>query len=149
MGYGYKLLHKISPWLGYGIVLAIFITSFAEAKNNVRSRFTPSHYWYQTFFEPAQFKGIDPWLTQQGVTQKQRVAVAFDPTPNTILYFINRRGLRISEDDSTFNVDVKLTKTDVLLTNDSLLFFNKYPSTRKQLTLKTNYNTWLLFEIKK
>ena len=110
-------------------------------------RYKPGEYLYQTFFEPSDFKGVDAWLTQNGVTQNDKILAAFDPNPNTLLYFLNRRGCRTFDHNLSY-VNGKLELYKNLVTNDSLQFFKQYPETRNHLAFKSAYNKWSLYNLK-
>jgi len=147
MVYAFKTLHQINKILAYSIVSTVCIWGIIDAKNNVRLRFKKDNYWYQTFFEPSDFVGVDIWLTENGISQDKKVLAAFDPNPNTLLYFLNRRGYRTFDHSLTY-IQEKIEKTDGVVTNDSTKFFAMYPETRNELVLKGTFNEWILFNKK-
>ncbi|MFM9943978.1 MAG: ArnT family glycosyltransferase [Bacteroidia bacterium] len=147
MAFGFKWLFSFSPFIAFIAILLVGVWGFIYAKNNFRLRYTPGEYLYQTFFEPNDFKKIDQWLTQNGVTPNHKILAAFDPNPNTLLYFLNRRGCRTFDHPVSY-VEGKLRLYPHLITNDSVRFFKQYPDCRKQIILKSSLNKWLLYQLK-
>ena len=115
-----------------------------DAKNSVRLRFTPDNYWYQTFFEPSDFKQADVWLTQNGVSRNHKILACFDPNPNALLYALKRRGYR-SADHSAAYVAEKLNVVKAVVLTDTALFNKLYPETRKKLEPKSQLGGLYLF----
>ncbi len=147
IAFGFKWLFSLKPFLAYGLLLVVCVWGLIDAKNNFRLRYTKGDYLYQTFFEPSDFKGVDAWLTQNGVTQNDKILAAFDPNPNTLLYFLNRRGCRTFDHNLSY-VNGKLELYKNLVTNDSLQFFKQYPETRNRLAFKSSYNKWTVYKLK-
>jgi len=147
MVFGYSALFKIKPILAYVLVMGVCALGFIDAKNGIRMRFTPGSYWYQTFFEPQEFKSMPNWLNENKVTQNDKVVVAFDLNPNVLLYFFQRRGYRINDHTLAY-VKQKLFLTEALLVKDELKFFKMYPETQNTLTFIASKNGWKLFKLK-
>ncbi len=147
IAFGFKWLFSFKPVLAYSILLVVCVWGLIDAKNNFRLRYTKGAYLYQTFFEPSDFTGVDGWLTKNGVTPNDKIVAAFDPNPNTMLYFLNRRGCRTFDHNLSY-INGKLALYPNLVTNDSLRFFKQYPETRNCLALKSSYNKWSLYKLK-
>ncbi len=145
--FGYKGLCRLNPWLAYAVLAFVCIDGAIKAKNNFRLRYTKGSYYYQTFFEPSDFKGVDGWLTKNKVLRTDKILAAFDPNPNALLYFLNRRGCRTFDHNQAY-VNEKLNLYPNLVTNDSLRFFNQYPQCRAQLAHKSTFKSWMLFALK-
>lgn len=147
MVFCFKWIYDFKPLWSYILIFGVCIWSFAVAKKNHRLRYSPGHYSYQTFFEPSDFKGVDEWLTKNSVTKNDKVLAAFDPNPNTMLYFLERRGCRTFDHTQSY-VNGKLLLDTNLVTNDSLQFFKQYPASRDQIKLKSTFNKWTLYKLK-
>ena len=147
MAFGYKWLVNKKPVMTYIVLLLFCIWGFIEVKSNFRLRYTPSHYLYQTFFEPKDFVGVDQWLTQNGVTQNDKVLAAFDRNPNIMLYFLNRRGCRTFDHTQSYATG-KIKLYHNMVTNDTLQFFKQYPLCRNQIYLKSSFKKWHLYKEK-
>ncbi len=147
MVFGFSALRKINMILAYVIVFGVGSLGFLDAKNGVRLRFTPGSYWYQTFFEPNEFKSLPNWLSQNKVTEDDKVVVAFDINPNVLLYSFQRRGYRINDHSQEY-VKQKLFLTETLLVKDEVKFFKMYPETQKSLKFVSSNNGWKLYKLK-
>ncbi len=145
--FGFKYIFSLKPVVAYAVLLVVCMWGLIDAKNNFRLRYKPGDYLYQTFFEPSDFKGVDSWLTKNDVTVNDKIVAAFDPNPNTMLYFLNRRGCRTFDHNLSY-VNGKLDLYPHLVTNDSMRFFTQYPEVRKHLSLKSSYNKWVLYHLK-
>lgn len=144
LGAAYKAMVKIQPKMAIVIVFIIGIWGLIEAKNGVRLRFTPGNYMYQTFFEPGDFEGMESWLIKNGIQKQDKVLAAFDPNPNNLLYFVQRRGYRTFDHPTTY-VDEKIGQTKATLINDTARFFEMYPETRNKLELKDTFKHWIIY----
>jgi hypothetical protein len=147
MVFGFSALRKINLILAYVIVFGVGSLGFLDAKNGVRLRFTPGSYWYQTFFEPNEFKSLPNWLSQNKVAEDDKVVVAFDINPNVLLYSFERRGYRINDHSQEY-VKQKLFLTETLLVKDEVKFFKMYPETQKSLKFVSSNNGWKLYKLK-
>ena len=145
--FGYKWLFQLNPWLAYGIVSCVCIWGVIEAKTNFRLRYTKGSYYYQTFFEPSDFNGVDDWLTKNKVYENDKILAAFDPNPNSLLYFLNRRGCRTFDHNQAY-VNEKLKLYSKLVTDDSSRFFKHYPESRERLKLNSTFKSWMLYSLK-
>lgn len=140
----FMVLKKINSNLAVVITFAVMVMGWIDAKNSVRLRFTPDNYWYQTFFEPYDFKQADVWLTQNGVSKNHKILACFDPNPNALLYALKRRGYR-SADHSAAYVAEKLNVVKAVVLTDTALFNKRYPETRKKLKPKSQLGGLYLF----
>lgn len=141
----FRWMYGFMPRLALTGLFAVTLWGFIDAKNNLRQRYTPGDYWYQTFFEPKDFEGVDDWLTQNGLDQNQKTVAAFDLNPNTMLYFLNRRGSRVNDHDSSF-VAGKLALHKFLVTDDTARFFSQYSGFRSQLSLVSSHHRLSLYK---
>lgn len=87
-------------------LVGLFITpfyQFSHAKNIVRRTLTPKDYYNQSFFQDfTSFEKTKRVLDSIDPTRKKEIIFAFDPTPNTSLYLLQRQGIRLASDfDST------------------------------------------------
>lgn len=72
--------------------------SFGHAKRMLHHRFTPNDYYCQNVITDIQdLQQIGQWLKQNN-TQNNEVFVAFDPSPNTALYALETKGVRLAPD---------------------------------------------------
>lgn len=144
LGAAYQAMIKYRPNVAMAVLLIIGIWGLVDAKNGVRLRFTPGNYMYQTFFEPKDFKEMELWLIKNGIQKEDKVFAAFDPNPNNLLYFLQRRGYRTFDHPVTY-VHEKIEQTKATLINDTTRFFVMYPETRSKLELKDTFNNWLIY----
>jgi hypothetical protein len=87
------------------------------------------------------------WLSQNKVTEDDKVVVAFDINPNVLLYSFQRRGYRINDHSQEY-VKQKLFLTETLLVKDEVKFFKMYPETQKSLKFVSSNNGWKLYKLK-
>lgn len=144
LGAAYQAMIKYRPNVALTIMFIIGIWGLVDAKNGVRLRFTPGNYMYQTFFEPKDFKEMEMWLLKNGIQKDDKVFAAFDPNPNNLLYFLERRGYRTFDHPATY-VNEKIGQTKATLINDTSHFFVMYPETRSRLELKDTFKQWIMY----
>ena len=90
-------------------------SNMAHAKNQLRRTFTQNDYYCQAVFPRTQdLISVKQWIDQKEPNAKTEIIVAFDNTPNTALYLIQRQGIRIASDfDSTLIRDVIRHKFEI------------------------------------
>lgn len=99
-----------------------------HTKKMMKNRHSPGNEWHQ----PA-FKTADEFISSANeikkiIPDKSRVCIAFDPTPNTALYLLEKRGVRISPDfEPKMTAEIIAnSKSEYLVLNDTLLWFKHY-----------------------
>lgn len=100
-------------------LIGLFVTPFyhfSHAKNILRRTLTPKDYYNQSYFSNFnEFQNIRAQLDSLDPSRKKEIIFAFDPTPNTGLYLLQRQGIRLAPDfDSAICRDVinQKLKTD-------------------------------------
>jgi hypothetical protein len=72
--------------------------SFGHANRMLHHRFTPNDYYAQNVITDIRdLEILGSWLKSNN-TQDQEVFVAFDPSPNTALYALQTKGVRLGPD---------------------------------------------------
>lgn len=85
----------IASMLGLWIIPFV---SFGHAKRMLHHRFTPNDYYCQNAITDIQdLQAIGQWLKQNNPNNHE-VFVAFDPSPNTALYALETKGVRLASD---------------------------------------------------
>jgi hypothetical protein len=99
-----------------------------HAKEVIKNRYTPGNEWNQSAFKTANELIDASGAINKIIPDKSRICVAFDPTPNTALYLLKKRGIRISEDfDPNMTAGIlSASKADYLILNDTSRWFQKY-----------------------
>ncbi len=102
--------------------------NFSHTKKMIKERYTEGSYYHQEAFAGVkQYKNI-ALVLDKVIPPGEEVVSAFDPTPNTSLYLMKRRGVRIAGD---FNPDlaaeiIQKSKAKYLIVNDIVLWKNGY-----------------------
>jgi hypothetical protein len=117
----------------------------------LEQRYTAGNYYNQNAFDGAAglplYKGEIDKLVPAGAP----FAFAFDPTPNTALYQLRRRGIRISRDFEPKMAASILhdNKTQYLLLNDSVVWVQNFsPHLNKKTTLLWHKQGLWLYGVK-
>jgi hypothetical protein len=94
-----KILLQGMPALASMLGLWIIpFVSFGHAKRMLHHRFTPNDYYCQNVITDIKdLENIALWLKQNN-TEDFEVFVAFDPSPNTALYALQTKGVRLAPD---------------------------------------------------
>ncbi|MFZ9632087.1 MAG: hypothetical protein ACO3AQ_08640, partial [Bacteroidia bacterium] len=88
-------LPAIASMLGLWIIPFV---SFGHANRMLHHRFTPNDYYAQNVVTDIKdLEILGSWLKTNN-TQDQEVFVAFDPSPNTALYALQTKGVRLGPD---------------------------------------------------
>ena len=88
-------LPAIASMLGLWIIPFV---SFGHANRMLHHRFTPNDYYAQNVITDIQdLEVLGKWLHTNN-TKDQEVFVAFDPSPNTALYALQTKGVRLGPD---------------------------------------------------
>jgi hypothetical protein len=88
-------LPAIASMLGLWIIPFV---SFGHANRMLHHRFTPNDYYAQNVITDIRdLEILGTWLKTNN-TQDQEVFVAFDPSPNTALYALQTKGVRLGPD---------------------------------------------------
>jgi hypothetical protein len=94
-----KILLQGMPALASMLGLWIIpFVNFGHAKRMLHHRFTPNDYYCQNVITDIKdLENIALWLKQNN-TEDFEVFVAFDPSPNTALYALQTKGVRLAPD---------------------------------------------------
>lgn len=135
---------SLKPIIKHGFTLVLLITAginYSHSRNMLNARFDFGNYYCQNALniEPNEFKKLKLWL-EQNITNNNQVVFAFDPSPNTALYHIKRKGIRIAPDfTDQLSIDIirdKLQKNKVakllFICNDTVSL-NKLPNLKAVL----------------
>lgn len=151
------ILSMIGLWL-------IPIVSFGHANRMLHHRFTPNDYYAQNVItDISDLETIGQWLAKQPNVQSAEAFVAFDPSPNTALYALQMKGVRLATDyKPDLAVDIveqkakslggKNRKLKYIVTNDTLRWFRDYaftavPTASHNVLFKSG--KWFVFEYNK
>jgi hypothetical protein len=152
-------LEKQNFFIGFLPIAIIFcfwympFRNLWHAKEIVAKRYTPGNEWYQSAFKTTDEMIEASTLINKVIPDKSRICVAFDPTPNTALYLLKKRGVRISPDfDSKLTAEIlESSKVDYLVLNDTIRWFQLYqPVIHQKLTpVYTNEKNLFVYKIEK
>lgn len=109
-----------------------------HAENMMRQRYAEGNYYRQNAFRATDELVLRRDTLKKVIPNGQRVFFAFDPTPNTGLYLLHRRGVRINTDfDTTITAGIlKDSRATYLVLNDSQRWAKDYEpalKTRQEL----------------
>jgi hypothetical protein len=124
-------------------------------------RFTPNDYYAQNVITDIRdLEILGNWLKTNN-TKDQEVFVAFDPSPNTALYALQTKGVRLGPDyqadlakeiyNSKISQNPRLRTLGYIVTNDTARWFKEYAyiavptASHKPLTQS---GKWFIFSIK-
>ena len=121
-----------------------------HAEQVIKNRYTPGNEWYQMAFKTADEFIEESKTIGKVIPDKSRVCVAFDPTPNTALYLLKKRGVRIGEDfDSKMAVNIMNSSgADYLVLNDTTRWFKIFQPFNSKLMTKIYSNNKNIFVYK-
>lgn len=130
----------------------LFILPFYSVGNTTHylsERYRESSYWYQPSLRPYREYILLAERTNLHVPTSEKLIVAFDKTPASMLYLSERRGVRIADDfDNTLvNQIIESGNYQYLLCNDSLEFNRKLNN--KYLNLIAKYPNYGYYRIVK
>jgi hypothetical protein len=135
--------------------------SFGHANRMLHHRFTPNDYYAQNVITDIRdLEILGTWLKTNN-TQDQEVFVAFDPSPNTALYALQTKGVRLGPDyqadlakdiyNSKIAQNPHFRTLGYIVTNDTTRWFKEYANiavptaSHKPLTQS---GKWFIFSIK-
>lgn len=105
------------------------IVQFNNSSQNLEARYTKGNYYHQIAFPEADFytKDLRDKINKE-IPENIEIVSAFDASPNTSLYLLRRRGVRIAND---FNPQmaagiIKSKNLQYILINDSLRWEQQY-----------------------
>jgi hypothetical protein len=141
--------------------------SFGHASRMLHHRFTPNDYYCQNVITDIRdLQNLGQWL-QNNNPQDLEVFVAFDPSPNTALYALQTKGVRLAPDymtdlakgifsqksqviPSDYPWKSKGRKLGFVVTNDPQRWFKDYAQQAvptKSTTPLTHSGAWYVYEI--
>lgn len=125
-------------------------TGFSHTKNMLAERYREGSYYSQEVFTGIrQYAEFEKMVAEKMPAHSEVVSV-FDPSPNTSLYFLRKKGIRIAPDFSPeLTRDVMhASKAHFMVLNDSLLWESKYEPVvkthKKLLARKGILSLWKL-----
>ena len=154
----------IATMLGLWIIPFV---SFGHASRMLHHRFTPNDYYCQNVITDIRdLQNLGQWL-QNNNPQDLEVFVAFDPSPNTALYALQTKGVRLAPDymtdlakgifsqksqviPSDYPWKSKGRKLGFVVTNDPQRWFKDYAQQAvptKSTTPLTHSGAWYVYEI--
>lgn len=80
------------------IVVIGAIFSLDKCMLSMQARTTQSHFWYQPVIAASKLVGLEKQLDSIGISKNEKIACGYDASPNTLLYFANRKGIRFNHD---------------------------------------------------
>jgi len=151
-------LPAVASMLGLWIIPFV---SFGHANRMLHHRFTPNDYYAQNVITDIHdLEILGNWLKTNN-TQDQEVFVAFDPSPNTALYALQTKGVRLGPDyqadlakdiyNSKISQNPRLRTLGYIVTNDTARWFKEYAyiavptASHKPLAQS---GKWFIFSIK-
>ena len=135
--------------------------SFGHANRMLHHRFTPNDYYAQNVITDIRdLEILGSWLKSNN-TQDQEVFVAFDPSPNTALYALQTKGVRLGPDyqadlakdiyNSKIAQNPRFRTLGYIVTNDTTRWFKEYANiavpTPSHKPLAQS-GKWFIFSIK-
>lgn len=102
--------------------------NYFHAKKMLKERYTPGSYYHQVFPPGVAFYDSFRAEFNQFIPENAEIFSAFDPSPNTSLYFLRRRGVRIAGDFSPEIVNTLLHQYPhrYIIINDSAKWEKEY-----------------------
>ncbi len=108
-----------------GLYVAPFVNA-SHAKNQVRNTYESGHYFCQNVID--NIWDMEP--TRHFIDRKfgpGEIIVAFDPSPNTLLYYLGRQGIRLAPDfEEILSVGIIQSKLDEGLLAKPYIIINEY-----------------------
>lgn len=104
------------------------ILNAGHAAHMMNRRYSTGDYYHQNAFTEADELILQADTLGKVIPDGARVFYAFDNTPNTALYLLKKRGVRISRDfgpEITADILAK-SRAQFLILNDTALWFNRY-----------------------
>jgi hypothetical protein len=114
-----------------GMGVAFWVIPFlnaGHAAHMMNRRYATGDYYHQNAFAEAEELVEQADTLNKIIPDGARVFYAFDNTPNTALYLLKKRGVRISKDfgpDITADILSK-SRSKYLVLNDTALWFSRY-----------------------
>jgi hypothetical protein len=114
-----------------GMGVAFWVIPFlnaGHAAHMMNRRYATGDYYHQNAFAEAEELIEQADTLNKIIPDGARVFYAFDNTPNTALYLLKKRGVRISKDfgpEITADILSK-SRAKYLVLNDTVLWFNRY-----------------------
>lgn len=110
----------------------LFVLPFYSITNTIhylKERYRTSSYWYQPVLSPYEEYNKLASRINKIIPQSENIVVAFDVSPNTMLYYAKRPGLRIAPDfnQSLVKEIIAYGKYQWLVCNDVQTFRRLYP----------------------
>lgn len=126
---GKNIFSGIAPLIALVLFYCFPFFAWSNTYSMLHARYEKGNYFYQPALPEADFytdnlrKNIN-----RVVPQKEEIISIFDPTPNTTLYALQRRGVRIASDFSPelTNEIILNSKIQYMVLNDSMRWENQY-----------------------
>lgn len=121
------LLGCVSMVIGVAFWVIPFMNA-GHAAHMMNRRYAKGDYYHQNAFAEAEELVSQADTISKVIPDGARVFYAFDNTPNTALYLLKKRGVRISRDfgpEITADILSK-SRTKYLVLNDTSLWFSRY-----------------------
>lgn len=126
---GKTLFAGIAPLVAVILFYSFPFLAWSNTYNMLHARYAKGNYFYQPALPESDFYTRE--LQQKintVIPQNEEIISVFDPTPNTTLYSLQRRGIRIAGDFSTelANEIILQSKIKYMVLNDSMRWENQY-----------------------
>ena len=136
------------------IILIVFsVQNFGQTRQLMERRLTPGDYYYQDVHVGSELlRKIAPEI-QAIIPEDKNVIIAWDPSPNTMLFLIKRYGERWPGWESDFDKErmsstANNSKYSYILVNDIKQFteFSK-PLINRKISLEYHKGIWYLYKL--
>ena len=117
----------ISVFMGLAFWIIPFMNA-GHAAHMMNRRYATGDYYHQNAFAEADELVAQADTLSKVIPEGARIFYAFDNTPNTALYLLKKRGVRISKDfgpEITADILAK-SRAEYLVLNDTSLWFSRY-----------------------
>jgi len=153
---GKTLFAGIAPLVAVILFYSFPFFAWSNAYNMLHARYEKGNYFYQPalaeseFYSSALRQKIDSIIPPS-----QEIISVFDPTPNTTLYALKRRGVRIASDftPALTNEIILNSNIQYMVLNDSMRWENQYRKNmhfNQQLLLRSGIiSVWKILPQKK
>lgn len=134
--------------IGLVFVIWAFSHQYKLGTTNLRERYTEGNYWEQSHLRAEDYKTFRHQLGLQGIDRNACVIVGNDNAPNNMLYLLNLRGHRFSNDHDQERMHhiIKGSRPSYLISNDSS-FTEKIRAVVDSLDQKASYKNLKAYRI--
>lgn len=148
---GNKVFFGIVPVILLILFYILPYYQYNHSKSMLKNRYEPGNYFHQNAFPEAQFYNMElRSKIAEIIPDNEEIITAFDNSPNTSLYLLRKRGVRIASDFTPqLTADIiHAKKINYLVINDSLRWQNQYDTamhfSKKMLYKKGVISVWKL-----